>query len=230
MTRASVILSELSRAAKAFGELLDDVVFVGGATVPCYIDDPAAPDIRPTDDVDVVVATLTRGAYHRFEDKLRAAGFSNDQSEGAPICRWCFGPSLLFDVMPTDTSILGFSNPWYQRGFDDAVSFKLPDGTSIRIFALAHFVLSKWEAFRDRGRDDPTISHDLEDLVAVLDGRTTAEVELEAASDHEREALRSMCNTFVSSAILMEAIEGHLGPGESGRFPRLEALLNKLSQ
>lgn len=229
MTRSRTILSDLSRAAKALGPLLNNVVFVGGATVPCYIDDPAAPDVRPTDDVDIVVSTLSRGAYHQFEDALRKAGFRNDQSEGAPICRWKYGAGLVFDVMPTDTSVLGFSNPWYQRGFEDAIAFKLPDNTSIRIFTLIHFILSKWEAFLDRGADDPTISHDLEDLVAVLDGRRDVERQLKDAEGTERNALGAMCRAITASPTLMEAVEGHLGSGESGRYPKLETMLHALA-
>ena len=49
----SVDLLEL--AAAALGELRDEVVFVGGATVGLWITDPAAPPPRPTVDVDVIV-------------------------------------------------------------------------------------------------------------------------------------------------------------------------------
>lgn len=202
MTRARALLTELSWAAKSLGALRNEVVFVGGATVPCYVDDPAAPDVRPTDDVDVVIKVLSRAEYHHFEERLRAAGFANDQSDGSPICRWTTKSGHVFDVMPTDTSILGFSNPWYTPGFDGAVSFQLPDGTTIRVFSLVHFVLSKWEAFRDRGSEDPSISHDLEDLVAVLDGRKHVTRELRAAGEKERAALRSMSVDIVGSTSL----------------------------
>jgi len=36
------------KVAQALGELCDEVVFVGGAMVSLYIDDPYAEDIRPT--------------------------------------------------------------------------------------------------------------------------------------------------------------------------------------
>ena len=76
----------LELADSALGELVDQVVFVGGATVGLWITDPAAPPVRPTDDVDVVVEVATRSGFYGFEAKLREAGFREDQESGV-ICR-----------------------------------------------------------------------------------------------------------------------------------------------
>ena len=65
----SVELLEL--AAATLGELVDEVVFVGGATVTLWITDPGAPPVRPTKDVDVVVEVTTRSEFHAFEARLR---------------------------------------------------------------------------------------------------------------------------------------------------------------
>ena len=62
----------LERAAKALGPLLDEVVFVGGATIVLWITDPAAPPPRPTLDVDLVVNVTTRLGYERFSERMRA--------------------------------------------------------------------------------------------------------------------------------------------------------------
>jgi hypothetical protein len=43
------------KIANALGGLNNEVVFVGGATVSLYIDDPAAEDIRPTKDIDLSI-------------------------------------------------------------------------------------------------------------------------------------------------------------------------------
>ena len=48
-------LELLELAAARLGELLDELVFVGGATVELWITDPAAPEFRPTYDVDAIV-------------------------------------------------------------------------------------------------------------------------------------------------------------------------------
>ncbi len=55
-------------------ELLGEVVFVGAATLPLWITDEAAPPLRPTADVDVVVVVVevaTRMEYAAFEQRLR---------------------------------------------------------------------------------------------------------------------------------------------------------------
>ncbi len=48
-------VSLLERAAEHLGDaLLEQLVFVGGAVAGVLITDPAMPDIRPTQDVDVI--------------------------------------------------------------------------------------------------------------------------------------------------------------------------------
>ncbi len=81
----SIALLELGAAA--LDELLPEVVFVGGASIELWITDPAAPPVRPTKDVDVVVEVMTRSEFYAFEARLRAQGFSEDQEDGV-ICRW----------------------------------------------------------------------------------------------------------------------------------------------
>src|SRR3954452_6064608 len=100
----SIALLELAGAA--LDDLLDEVVFVGGATVELWITDPAAPAPRPTKDVDVIVEVASRARFHQFEERLRRHGFREDTESGV-ICRWHQG-ELVLDVMPTDASILGF--------------------------------------------------------------------------------------------------------------------------
>lgn len=66
----------LERAAVALGELVDDVMFAGGATIELWLTDPGAVDVRPTLDVDVVVEVASRLAFHDFEAQLRRRGFA----------------------------------------------------------------------------------------------------------------------------------------------------------
>jgi len=46
----------------------------------------------------------------------------------------------------------------------------LPDGTSIRLITAPYFIATKLEAFHDRGKGD-YLSHDMEDIINVIDGR-----------------------------------------------------------
>src|SRR6266404_4514567 len=50
----SANLELLKQVAKRLGSLLPEVVFVGGCTTELFITDEAAPEVRPTFDVDVI--------------------------------------------------------------------------------------------------------------------------------------------------------------------------------
>ncbi len=88
------------------------------------------------------------------------------------MCRLLYR-SVTLDVMPTDSSILGFSNQWYEEAISSAWQMVLPDDINIRMVSAPLFLATKLEAFYGRGKNDYMASHDLEDLIAVLDGRET---------------------------------------------------------
>ena len=96
-------------AARRLGPLLGDVVFVGGCATGLLTDDVTSAPVRLTEDVDVIAEIATYGQYASFGERLSAAGFQEDGSEGAPICRW-IAAGLRLDVMPTLEGVLGFSN------------------------------------------------------------------------------------------------------------------------
>jgi hypothetical protein len=87
----------LIRGARMLGDLRDEFVFVGGCTTGLLITDPAAADIRPTRDVDVIVATASVAEYYAIAKRLRSLGFHEDTKV---ICRWQHQNSLTLDVMP----------------------------------------------------------------------------------------------------------------------------------
>ncbi len=148
----SIELLEL--AAQRLKPLLDEVVFLGGATLTLWITDSGAPSPRPTKDVDVVVEAMTRSGFHAFGARLRSLGFSEDQEDGV-ICRWRDRESdLILDAMPADPSILGFSNVWQGASIPHAVSCALPSGARIRAAPPAYLLATKLEAFKSRGKED----------------------------------------------------------------------------
>jgi hypothetical protein len=49
--------------AEGLGPLLDQVVFIGGATTSLYIDDIAAPATSPSDDVDCLIEVASHTEY-----------------------------------------------------------------------------------------------------------------------------------------------------------------------
>src|ERR671918_140763 len=99
--------------------VLDELVFVGGCTTGIFVTDLAAGGIRPTKDVDAIVDVTSYAQYTALSDRLRHLGLVEDNSEGAPLCRWRQG-NVIVDVMPTDASVLGFTNRWYPMAIDTA--------------------------------------------------------------------------------------------------------------
>lgn len=97
----------LEKAAKLLAALNKKIVFIGGATISLYLDEISAIDARPTNDVDCVINITPRNKYYLFEEELRQIGL--EQDKGKVICRWRY-QELILDIMPDDTSILGFSN------------------------------------------------------------------------------------------------------------------------
>jgi len=52
-------IEAIGMVATALKELNEQVVFVGGAVVRMYINDPAADDVRPTKDVDISLSVAS---------------------------------------------------------------------------------------------------------------------------------------------------------------------------
>lgn len=101
-------LERLKIIANGLKDLNKHVVFVGGSVAELYADNPAADDIRMTEDVDCVVELTSYRGLYELEEEIRKLGFSNDVSPGAPICRWVYKGETV-DIMPNDQNILGFS-------------------------------------------------------------------------------------------------------------------------
>jgi len=124
-------------------------------------------------------------AYADFSERLRRCGFREDTSEGAPICRWRQKKTIL-EVMPLDEKILGFSNRWYKPALDSSLVHKLGPDLPVRVVTGVYFSATKLEAFTGRGKSDYQSSHDLEDLLAVVDGRAELAEEIHAAPEDVR--------------------------------------------
>lgn len=173
-------LQLLTEAARLLIPLLDELVFVGGSTTGLLITDEGAGDVRPTFDVDAITEITSYADYVIFSERLRKLGFTEDASEDAPLCRWLHGETRL-DVMPLNESILGFSNRWYEAALGSAQEYELEPGLHIRVVTAPYFCATKIEAFRGRGKGDYLSSHDLEDLITVVDGRSGLVNELRSA-------------------------------------------------
>jgi predicted nucleotidyltransferase len=163
-------IAKVELVAHAIGTLCEELVFVGGCAAGLLITDEAAAPVRVTYDVDLVVEVTALSGYHRMEKQFAKLGFTRDMASDAPICRWRY-QNLEVDLMPTDSAILGFANQWYPLVVATAETMTLPSGARIRLITAPAFIATKFEAFNDRGNGDVLGSHDLEDIINVIDGR-----------------------------------------------------------
>jgi hypothetical protein len=129
--------------ARKLGSLRDEVAFLGGATTSFLITDPAYPQVRPTLDVDVIVEIASRIEYYRLEERLRSLGFIQAMGEDEPACRWLV-EGVKIDVMPTEESILGFSNRWYSDALKYAETRNITDDLDIRLVTAPYFWPRRW--------------------------------------------------------------------------------------
>ncbi len=219
----------IETVAKGLADLKEKVVFVGGATVSLYLKDEAARDVRPTDDVDCVIELTGRQDFYKLEQELEKRGFRHAMGPADPICRWKYC-GIKVDVMPSDTAILGFSNRWYKEGIKRAVKKRVLS-QEIFLFPLPLFLAAKIEAFLGRGGKDFRLSHDMEDIVTVLDGQEDF-TELITAPGPVNAYLKEKIKTFLKDDSFIESLSAHLQPDPSAteRARRILDFLTKISK
>lgn len=230
MTRAqNPNIEILMLAAHQLEELADEMVFLGGCAAGLLITDTASPPVRVTKDVDAIVQVTSHHDYYQLSERLRAKGFSEDTSEEAPICRWR-GDGVLLDVMPTEPGILGFGNEWYGLAAENTFNYALPSEKMIKVITAPYFLITKIEAFKGRGNGDYMFSHDIEDLIAVLEGRPELLGEVKDAEQVIRKALSEQFEELMAEQSFIESISGHL-PSDSAsqqRIPHILTTINSL--
>ncbi len=198
--------------------MLHDLVFIGGCTTGLLVTDSAAAGIRPTRDVDAIVDVTSYAAYVTVAERLRALGLAEDATPDAPLCRWR-RDTIIVDVMPIDANVLGFSNRWYPLAIDTAQVRRIA-GHDVRIVTPVLFIATKLEAFRGRGRDDVFASHDLEDIITLLDGRPEIVADVGGADSEVRAYIASDVRSLLDNADFAEALPGFLLPDAASQARR----------
>jgi len=212
----------MDSAAAALGGLLDRVVFLGGCAVGLMITDVARPVVRATQDVDLIVQIGSKAEYYILAEQLRKEGLREDEEV---VCRWRLG-ALMIDVMPTEEEILGFSNRWYPDAFVDAQTVTLPSGREIRLISPPLLLATKIEAFYGRGNGDFGASHDIEDIVNLVDGRAEIVDEVALARIEVRTYLKEEFDDLLASTFV-DVIGWHLGP-DPVEQTRIEIVIQRM--
>lgn len=214
----------LEEAAHKLAPLLEEIVFVGGAILGLLITDQAAAPIRGTNDVDVIAEIVTYADYIAFSERLRKVHFKEDSGERPLTCRWHHG-HLTLDVLPLSKDVLGFTNRWYRPALEHASIFALQSGRSIRVITAPFFLGTKMEAFRGRGGMDYQASHDLEDFVAIIEGRTTLLEEIRESPQGLQGYLAEAAKTLLTESRFLDVLPGFVLEGE-----RVPLILERLEQ
>ena len=210
------------------GELADEMVFIGGCATGLLITDIAAAPIRATKDVDAIVQVATKADYYKLSDRLQQQGFTEDTSEGAPLCRWKTD-SVDLDVIPTEANILGFGNQWYTAAMENAEIISLLGKVNIHMVSAPYFLITKLEAFDGRGNGDYLLSHDIEDMIAVIDGREELAEEVRRAESALVEVLAIRFQKLLEDQAFMEAVSGHM-PTDEINQNRVEMILSAIRE
>lgn len=227
MRRNDPNLPHLRLIAEALGDLREQMVFIGGAVAGLLVTDPLAEGVRATRDVDAVIEA-GRAQFIRIEEKVAASGFVRDMNSEV-ICRWVHRDSgVLFDLMPMQADVLGFSNRWYPYAVESAEMIDLGDSLFIRAANAVAFVATKMDAFASRGGNDFLSSHDLEDVLNVVDGRKELAGELAQVSVEVRHAIAAAFSRLLASKDFANALPGLIT--EPTRAGVVEARLREMSR
>lgn len=218
-------------AMKAVARLLDQLegryAFLGGSVVSLLVDQPELVEVRPTDDVDVVIEVLSHLDYTELEHRLRGVGFANDIREGAPRCRWVL-KNLTVDIMPTLGELQGLNTAWFQEALESAVEIEV-SGAWLKVVSPVGFLATKHAAYCDRGLGDFYGSADLEDIITVIDGRDNIVKEIADSDAALRRYVTGSISALSADPDFQDALSGLLASDEAGQA-RLPELRTKLMQ
>lgn len=208
------MLRMLIPVAEALGdELLPHVAFVGGSTTALLITDLVSRQaVRFSEDVDLIVSVDGYAHWLDLQQRLRERGF-RESPEDDVICRMRLG-DLKVDFMPDDERILGFTNRWYQQALASAQPCALTGSITINLLTPAYFIATKLEAYHGRGNDDPLTSHDLEDIINLVDGRAELLPELNGAEEDVRHYIATQFAQLLAQPDFEYAVQGNIRDAE----------------
>ncbi|CAM3068795.1 Nucleotidyl transferase AbiEii/AbiGii toxin family protein [Sphingomonas antarctica] len=229
MSLQGELLAMLEKVAQALGDdLCQRMVFVGGCSTAVLItDEITLQEVRATDDVDLIVDLTGMAQWMQLQETLHQKGFTVS-GEDDVICRMRLG-DLKVDFMPDDPNILGFSNRWYKEGIYTAVKYALPSGRVIRHLTPPIFLATKLEAYAGRGENDPLGSHDLEDILNVVDGRPMLFNEVKSADAEVRDYLSEQFQTLLKHPDFENFLYGNIR-GPDGRAELVHSRVKALAE
>lgn len=217
-------LETVELVAEGLKELREKVVFVGGAVLGLYVDEPSADPVRMTKDIDLTIELVNLGHWAAIQERLAELGFYPNPDEQV-ICRY-FYQGIQVDIMPASDSHFGPSNIWYLPGFQYAIKYRLRNELNIRILSLPFFLATKFTAYNSRG-GDPRSSHDFEDIIYLTDNCSKVVTAILEADETVRSYLVSAFEKIWTNPYRDEILSCHLQPWNVDA--RLETVLGRIA-
>jgi hypothetical protein len=218
------LLDRLDQAAVDLEVVRLPMVFVGGATMPLYVDEDAGEVLRETLDIDVMVEAASHAEFAALEGRLRAAGFRQDLGAGGPRCRW-LKDDRMYDIVDVRTD---HPNDRWARPTGDGLEVrKLPSGRAIPVLGPGRFLAAKIAALSERGGPRWYESSDFEDIVLILESHPQLQPWLAATPRDAVLAVAAWAEAATRRPSLREEVEGTVtrGPGVEAR---VEAVFDRL--
>ena len=158
--------------------------------------------------------------FAKMQERLAELHFHPDP-QGQSICSYIY-KDISIDIMPAEDTGIGISNTWYKPGFDHLQQITLDNNLVINILPAPYFLATKIEAFKDRGNNDFYGSHDYEDIIYVLDNRTTIVEEILTSNAEVKNYLKQELSLIAGHPQSTEILAMHIHPlVVEDRFPIL---------
>lgn len=115
---------------------------------------------------------------------------------------------------------------------ENAQNMQLENGLMVMVVTAPFFLGTKLEAFKGRGKNDYFASHDLEDLIAVIDGRPSLLGELQSESKQLRAYVANEVRHLLKEYNFIDALPHYLlpDPSSQSRLGRLLATLRAIAE
>jgi hypothetical protein len=81
---------------------------------------------------------------------------------------------------------------------------------TIRLMPFPYFLATKFEAFRSRGRRDPRMSHDFEDIVYLLNYTSDFPEAIQLAEEEVKAYLATCMKEILNDSALQEGVISHM--------------------
>jgi predicted nucleotidyltransferase len=195
----------IQRVSQLFKDYNKEIMFVGGSVVSEYIDDPAALDIRPTADIDIVVQLLSLSELENIREYLVSKNVYPDIESGV-ICRFKY-QDIKIDIMSTKNVGWAPGNEWYELGQNKVITISIED-IEIKILPVEYFIATKISAFQDRG-EDPRYDKDFGDIIYILDYRSTIIEDIKQADEKVLEYILPFLKILVTEE-LIESVQSQI--------------------